>query len=61
MNSPQTPTTSIPRWLWSRAAECVVEVLSTGHYPDSLMVRTPEGKELEAPCSDLEIPEVTKR
>ena len=56
-----TSTTSIPRWLWSRAAECVVEVLSTGHYPDSLMVRTPEGKELEAPCSDLEIPEVTKR
>jgi hypothetical protein len=56
-----TSTTPIPRWLWSRAAECVVEVLSTGHYPDSLMVRTPDGKELEAPCTDLEIPEVTKR
>ena len=44
------------KWMWWTKGECVVEVLSTGHYPNSVMVRLPNSKETEIEVHELEMP-----
>lgn len=45
---------SLPQWCWSKRCECVVEILRSGHFPSSVMVKLPDGKEVEHEISELE-------
>lgn len=47
-------TVTMPRWLWSKGHECVVEVVRRGHFPTSIMVRKPDDTEVEVEETDLE-------
>lgn len=51
---------SLPQWCWSKKLECVVEILKTGHFPTSVIVRLPDGRETEHEVSDLETQENKK-
>lgn len=51
---------SLPQWCWSKRRECVVEVLRSGHFPSSVMVRLPDGSETEHEISELETQENRK-
>jgi hypothetical protein len=42
------------KWMWWNKGECVVEVLKTGHYPNTAMVRLPNNKETEIEIAELE-------
>jgi hypothetical protein len=44
------------KWMWWNKGECVVEVLKTGHFPTSAMVRLPNDKEVEIDINELEMP-----
>jgi len=48
--------TIIPQDRWWRRGECVVRILSRGHYPDTAWVRLPNDVETEVYISDLENP-----
>ena len=41
------------KWMWWSKGECVVEVLSTGHFPTTAMVRLPSDKETEVDIDEL--------
>ena len=43
------------KWMWWNKGECVVEVLKTGHYPNTAMVRLPNDKETEIEIHELEM------
>lgn len=43
-------------WMWWTKGECVVEVLRTGHFPTTAMVKLPNDKETEVDIIELEIP-----
>ena len=43
------------KWMWSSRGECVVEVIKTGHFPTSAMVRLPDDKEIEVDIDELEM------
>ena len=43
------------KWMWWTKGECVVEVLRTGHYPNTAMVRLPNDKETEIEIHELEM------
>jgi hypothetical protein len=45
---------ALPKWCWSRSMECVVEILRIGHFPTSVMVRLPDGRETELEMEDLQ-------
>jgi len=45
------------KWMWWSKGECVVEVLKTGHYPNTAMVRLPNDKETEIEVHELEMTE----
>jgi hypothetical protein len=47
--------TRIPRWCWHDQFECVVEVIKTGHFPSTVIVRMPDGSELETDIDKLRI------
>ena len=44
------------KWMWWTKGECVVEVLKTGHFPTSVMVKLPNGNETEVEVHELEMP-----
>ena len=44
------------KWMWWTKGECVVEVLRTGHFPTTVMVRLPNNKDTEVEIHELEIP-----
>lgn len=44
---------TLPRWVWWTKGECVVEVLKTGHYPTSAMVKMPDDKVIEVDLKEL--------
>jgi hypothetical protein len=44
----------LPQYCWSRDMECVVEVKSIGHFPNTVMVILPNDKVVEVERSDLE-------
>lgn len=37
----------IPQKLWSMLFNCEVEVVSMGHFPTTLIVRRPDGEQME--------------
>ena len=43
------------KWMWWTKGECVVEVLKTGHFPTSVMVKLPNDKETEIEIHELEL------
>ena len=43
------------KWMWWGKGECVVEVIRTGHFPTSAMVRLPNDKEIEIDIDELEM------
>jgi hypothetical protein len=47
--------TTIPKWCWWNTGECVVEVLHTGHFPTSVIVKLPNGNKTEVEISELRI------
>lgn len=48
---------ALPRWLWYPRMATTVEVLRSGHFPTSVMVRaSSDGKTYEVETADLEIP-----
>lgn len=48
--------TTIQQDRWWRKGECVVRILSRGHYPDTAKVRLPNDIETEVYICDLENP-----
>ena len=44
------------KWMWWTKGECVVEVLKTGHFPTTVMVKLPNAKESEIDINELEMP-----
>lgn len=44
------------KWMWWSKGECVVEVLKTGHFPTTAIVRLPNDKETEVDTEELEMP-----
>jgi len=38
---------------WSKSQECVVEIISRGHYPDTVVVKLPNESTTEVYASDL--------
>lgn len=48
---------ALPKWLWYPRMATTVEVLRSGHFPTSVMVKaSSDGKTYEVETSDLEIP-----
>jgi len=43
----------ITKWMWSDMLKCVVEVKGQGHFPDTFVVKTPEGLITEVYASTL--------
>ena len=46
----------LERWLWWTKGECVVEVLRTGHFPTTAMVKLPNDLITEVEIDELEVP-----
>ena len=44
------------KWMWWTKGECVVEVLRTGHFPTSAMVKMPDDRTIEVDINELELP-----
>lgn len=45
---------TIARWVWWKKGECVVEILSAGHFPTSVIARLPNDTETEIDIDELE-------
>lgn len=43
-------------WMWWTKGECVVEVLRTGHFPTTAMVKLPNDRETEVDINELTMP-----
>jgi hypothetical protein len=50
----------MPKWVWWKKGECVVEVLSTGHFPTTIIGKLPDDKETEIDIDELDINEDIK-
>lgn len=46
---------TMPRWVWWKKGECVVEVIKTGHFPTSIIGKLPSGKESEIDIDELDL------
>jgi hypothetical protein len=44
----------LPKWMWWAKGECVVEVLQTGHFPTSAMVKLPNDSVTEVDICELQ-------
>ena len=49
------PLINIPRWVWWKVGECVVEVLKRGHYPTTVMAKLPNDTVTEIEIVELDI------
>ena len=45
----------IPEWVWWKAGECVVRVVSAGHFPTTIMARLPNDQVCEIEIQELEL------
>ena len=43
----------LQKWMWWDEGECVVEVLKTGHFPTTVIVKLPNDKETEIDIDEL--------
>lgn len=41
------------QWMWWKKGECVVEVIKTGHFPNTAIVKLPTGKQTEVEIEEL--------
>jgi hypothetical protein len=46
---------TMPRWVWWKTGECVVEVIKTGHFPTTRIGKLPRGKESEIDIDELDV------
>jgi len=46
---------TMPKWVWWKKGECVVEVIKTGHFPTTIIGKLPTGKETEIDIDELEL------
>lgn len=44
----------LQQWMWWVAGECVVEILKTGHFPTTVIVKLPNDKETEIDITELQ-------
>lgn len=42
------------KWRWWIKGECVVEIISIGHFPTTVMAKTPDDKTIEIDMHELE-------
>jgi len=47
-------TKFMPEWIWWTKGECVVKVISIGHFPTTIMAMTPDDKTIEIDMVELE-------
>ena len=47
--------TNLPKWCWWDKGECVVEILRTGHFPTTAMVKMPNDHEIEVDIDELRV------
>lgn len=45
----------LPEWLWWKKGECVVKVISIGHFPTTAMVQLPNDHVTEVDIDELEL------
>lgn len=45
---------NLQKWMWWAKGECVVEIIKTGHFPTTVMVKLPSDKETEIDINELE-------
>jgi hypothetical protein len=50
--------TQFPKWVWWKKGECVLEVLSAGHFPTTVMAMTPLDQKIEVEINELELTDV---
>ena len=43
----------LQKWCWWEKGECVVEVLGSGHYPTTAMVKLPDDSKIEVDIVEL--------
>lgn len=46
---------TMPKWVWWRTGECVVEVIKRGHYPTTIIAKLPSDKVTEIELDELEL------
>jgi hypothetical protein len=46
---------TMPQWVWWKKGECVVEILTAGHFPTSVIAKLPNDKETEIDIDELEV------
>jgi hypothetical protein len=42
------------KWRWWVKGECVVEIISTGHFPTTVMAKLPDDRTVEIDMHELE-------
>lgn len=43
-----------PRWRWCKRNKCVVEIISIGHFPSTVLAKLPDDRVVEIDMTDLE-------
>lgn len=51
---------TLPKWVWWNKGECVVEVVSTGHFPTTIIAKLPNDKETEIDVHELRLDNSTQ-
>jgi hypothetical protein len=46
---------TMPKWVWWKKGECVVEVLKTGHFPTTIIGKLPSGNEFFLDIDELDL------
>jgi len=46
---------ALPEWCWHSELECVVQILRTGHFPNTAMVKLPDDRVVEIEVQHLEL------
>ena len=44
---------ALPQWMWWNKGECVVEILKTGHFPTTAIVKLPDDTITEVDIEEL--------
>lgn len=53
----QPLNTKLPEWMWHKEFECVVKILKTGHFPDTVIAQLPDDRIVEIDTKHLELPQ----
>ena len=43
----------LPQFVWHKQIECKVEVIKTGHFPTTVIVQLPDGRQVETDSEHL--------